>query len=63
MRPGRCFAHVDVRELRLDEAASPIRRLSAERGFDADAAIAAIAASGNRSHSLAEIYQAVDRLK
>lgn len=63
VRPGRCFAHVDVRELRLDEAAVLIRRLAGERGLDADAAIAAIAGSGNRSHSLAAIYQAVDRLK
>lgn len=63
VRPGRCFAHVNVRELRLDEAAKLIRRLAGERGLDAEAAIAAIAASGNRSHSLAEIYQAVDRLK
>ncbi|QWP76799.1 ATP-binding protein [Lysobacter sp. K5869] len=63
VRPGRCFAHVNVRELRLDEAAVLIRRLAGERGLDADAAIAAVAASGNRSHSLAEIYQAVDRLK
>lgn len=63
VRPGRCFAHVDVRELRLDEAATLIRRLAGERGLDADAAIATVAGSGNRSHSLAAVYQAVDRLK
>ncbi|MFD0326281.1 ATP-binding protein [Lysobacter gummosus] len=61
VRPGRCFAHVHVRELTLAEAQTLVAPLAADRGVNAAEVMGVLAASGNRSHSLAQIYQAVDR--
>ena len=61
VRPGRCFAHVHVRELTLAEAQTLVAPLAADRGVNAAEVMSVLAASGNRSHSLAQIYQAVDR--
>lgn len=61
VRPGRCFARIDVRELLRGEAATLIHRLASQRNLDAEVAIAALAANGGKTHSLAQIYQAVNR--
>ncbi|MGO4263332.1 ATP-binding protein [Lysobacter sp. TAB13] len=61
VRPGRCFARIDVRELLRSEATALIHRLASRRGFDAEIALAALAAAGGKTHSLAQIYQAMDR--
>ncbi|MBX9401802.1 ATP-binding protein [Lysobacter sp. BMK333-48F3] len=59
VRPGRCFAHAQVRELRPVEAAALIQRLAGERGIDPEPVRQALAGSGRKSYSLAAIYQAV----
>ncbi|MGH8081738.1 MAG: AAA family ATPase [Lysobacter sp.] len=61
VRPGRCYAHVHVRELSPAEAATLVRQLASERGLDGAAIASTLAASGDRSYSLAQIYQAVER--
>lgn len=61
VRPGRCFARVFVRELTPAEASALLGRLCAGPGEHVDRALALLAATERKSHSLAEIYRAHER--
>ena len=58
IRPGRCFARVQTRELTLEEAERLWRRFPPDEHRAADAVVLAAKASGRRTLSLAEVYQA-----
>ncbi|MBL8521487.1 MAG: ATP-binding protein [Betaproteobacteria bacterium] len=58
IRPGRCFARVQARELTLAEAAELIRQLTPDAALQARA-MASLSALARRSHSLADIYAAI----
>lgn len=59
VRPGRCFAHIMVRELTFDEAARLVTRLS-KTDAQRERAIATLRAAEQRSYALASIYRAVN---
>ena len=59
IRPGRCFARVHVRALTADEARKLAIKVADGDPAKLDRAGKAFAA-GNRSHSLASVYQSVN---
>jgi hypothetical protein len=58
VRPGRCFARVYVRELTLAEATALIKVITGGDAELAEAATRAMAADGQKTHSLARVYRA-----
>ncbi len=57
LRPGRCFANVRTRNLRQEEAARVMRRMSRD-GFVAQSTIEELFEPGTKDVSLARIYRA-----
>lgn len=59
IRPGRCFARVHARNLTREEARQVVRELCHRESKDPNLADERLDRSGNKSHSLAEVYKAV----
>jgi ATP-dependent Zn protease len=59
IRPGRCFAQTQMRELTSVDAEQLLRQLIANDPHATDVAARALSAAGRRTLSLAEVYQAV----
>ena len=57
LRPGRCFANVRTRNLRHEEAARVMERMSRD-GFIAQSTIEELFATGTKDVALARIYRA-----
>lgn len=60
VRPGRCFARVFVRELTPDEAAALAVVLCQGDAGRVGCALATLSAGGKKTHSLAEVYRAIE---
>jgi hypothetical protein len=59
IRPGRCFAHINVRALTLAEARALVDQLAAGNSGQLERGVEALAASEARNHSLADVYRAL----
>lgn len=57
LRPGRCFAHLQLRQLELSEAEQLFGLIRGDSGIDAGPPFSALSAN-SRSFPLAEIYRA-----
>jgi ATPase family protein associated with various cellular activities (AAA) len=57
VRPGRCFAHINVRALTPAEARALVDQLAAGNSGQRERGVEALAASNARSHSLADVYR------
>jgi hypothetical protein len=56
IRPGRCFARLNIRALKPDEAQALVRELAASHAC-VERGLQALAARDARNHSLAEVYR------
>lgn len=57
IRPGRCFARLNVRALRPEEAQALVRQVAGGNEHAVARGLEALASNGARSHSLAEVYR------
>ena len=57
IRPGRCYARLNIRALKPDEAQALVRQMSGGNALALERGLQALAARDSRSHSLAEVYR------
>jgi len=57
VRPGRCYARLNVRALKPEEAQALVKQMAGGNEHAAARGLAALAEKGARSHSLAEVYR------
>jgi hypothetical protein len=57
IRPGRCYARLNVRALKPEEAQAVVRHMAGGCEHTLARGMEALAAKGARSHSLAEVYR------
>lgn len=57
IRPGRCYARLNVRALKPEEAQALVRQVAGGNEHAAAHGLEALASNGARSHSLAEVYR------
>ncbi len=57
IRPGRCYARLNIRALKPDEAKALVGQMAGGNPLALERGLQALAARDSRSHSLAEVYR------
>ena len=63
IRPGRCFAHIDVRKLQSDELKPLLSQLCSDSSVSESQVEEVLSKTNKNKHSLAEIYKAINDVK